>query len=268
MVQHKPLPSLLTEDDLPYTDDQPVDNELQVLLPIVLRAILALLWADRMDWFLGVNMGVYYDPLLPAVGPDAFLSVGVVRYKREQGRLSYVVQQENHVIPQWVLEIVSQKPGGEYDAKMQLYAEIGVLYYTIYNPNYWRRDRQEPFLIYRLEQGVYVQQQGNPVWMPEIGLGIGYERGFHEGLWRQWLYWYDEAGNRYPAPENVIAQERAERSRLEQELQQERELRSQAEQSRLAAEQSRLAAEQAAEQERRLREELLERLRQRGIEDV
>lgn len=222
MLQYKP-PSSLTEDDLPYTDDQPVDNELQLLLPVLLRATLAWLWAERQDWFLGVNIGLYYDPTLPAIGPDALLSLGVVRYKREQGRLSYVVPQENQVIPQWVLEIVSQKPGGEYGDKLQKYAEIGVLYYVIYNPNHWKRDKHDPFEVYRLENGVYVRQVGNPIWMPEVGLGIGYERGRHEGLEREWLYWYDEAGQKHPAPENLIDQER--------------QLRIQAEQARAQAEQ-------------------------------
>lgn len=251
MVQFKPS-SLLTEDDLPETDHQPVDNELQILLPNLLRVILALLWAERMDWFLGVNLGVYHDPKLSAIGPDAFLSLGVTRYKRESGRLSYVIAQENNVVPQWVLEVVSKTPGGEYGDKLRQYAEIGVLYYTVYNPDYWQRDRHEPFEVYRLEQGEYLRQAGNPVWMPEIGLGIGCAVGTHEGFQRQWLYWYDEQGNRHPAPENVIAQEREARSQAEQQLEQERQLRSQAEQTAL--------------QERQLREDLLERLRQRGID--
>lgn len=76
-----PVQSLLTEQDLPDTDEQPVDNELQILLPMLLRAILALAWAGRSDWFLGANLGVYYDPNKPAVGPDALLSLGVPIYR-------------------------------------------------------------------------------------------------------------------------------------------------------------------------------------------
>ena len=34
--------------------------------------------------------------------------------------------------------------------------------------------------------------------MPEIGLGIGRENGICEQWQRDWLYWYDEQGNRYP----------------------------------------------------------------------
>lgn len=206
----------LTEDHLPYSDDQPVDNELQVLLPVLLRAILALLWAERQDWFFGINLGIYHTPLQPAIGPDAFLSLGVVRYKQERGHLSYVVMQENNIVPQWALEIVSQQPGGEYADKFEKYAEVGVLYYVIYNPNHWQRDQHEPFEVYRLEDRQYVRQSGNPVWMPELGLGIGTERGQHEGLEREWLYWYNETGQRHPAPENVIAQERQLRKQAEQ----------------------------------------------------
>lgn len=245
MLQYKP-PSSLAEDDLPYTDDQPVDNELKLLLPTLLRATLGLLWADRQDWFLGVNIGLYYDVTQSAIGPDAFLSLGVARYRQERGRLSYVVAQENRVIPQWLLEIVSQKPGGEYGDKFERYAAIGVLYYVIYNPNHWQRDKHDPFEVYRLEQGQYMRQVGNPVWMAELGLGIGIERGQHEGLEREWLYWYDEIGHRYPAPENVIAQERQLRMQAEQRYLREQALRVEAKQAQLEAEQAQLEAERLA----------------------
>lgn len=238
MVQDNRLQYLPSEEDLPETDNIPVDNELQILIPTLLRAILVLLWTDRIDWFMGVNLGVYYDPDKPAIGPDAFLSLGVERF-RPSGklRLSYVVWQENKVVPQWVLEIVSKTPGGEYSDKMTKYAEMGALYYTIYNPDYWARDKHAPFEVYRLVNGAYVQQSGNPVLMPEIELGIGCYRGSHNGYTREWLYWYDQQGNRFLAPENVIQQERQRATQAEQQL----------------------------EQERRLREELLNKLRERGI---
>ena len=106
--------------------------------------------------------------------------------------------------------------------------------------------------------GVYVRQPGNPVWMPEIGLGIGCQQGVHEDWNREWLYWYDSEGNRFPAPANLIEQERQRANRAEQELEQERQRTNQAQQQ---LEQER----QRAEQERLLREELLNRLRERGI---
>jgi Uma2 family endonuclease len=216
MLQYNPLHTLPTDADLPETDHLPVDNELQLLIPTLLRAILTLHWAERMDWFFGVNLGVYYDPQKPAIAPDGVLSVGVSRFRADgRLRLSYPVWQENHVVPQWVLEVVSKTPGKEYADKMATYAEMGVLYYTVYNPDYWRRDRHDPFEVYRLTEGQYVRQLSHPVWMPELGLAIGSESGTHDQLTREWLYWYTQNGDRLPAPENVIAQEcqRAEQER-------------------------------------------------------
>ncbi len=213
MLEEEVQRSLLTEEDLPDSDEKPVDNELQVLAPVLLRAILAYIWATRSDWFFGINLGVYYDPEQPAIGPDGFLSLGVPRVRpNNKLRLSYVVAQEK-VVPQWVLEVVSKKPGGEYDEKFQCYTAIGVLYYTIYNPSHYQRDQREPFEVYKLEDGRYVRQFGNPVWMPELGLGIGHEERMQEGARRDWLYWYDRAGRRHLAPEDALAQERLLRKR-------------------------------------------------------
>jgi hypothetical protein len=107
-----------------------------------------------------------------------------------------------------VLEVVSKEPGGEYDEKLAIYAAMGVLYYTIYNPKHASRDQHEAFEVYKLEQGQYVRQLGNPVWMAELGLGIGHEVRYQEGAIRDWLYWYDEMGERYDAPEDALTQER------------------------------------------------------------
>ena len=84
--------------------------------------------------------------------------------------------EENEVVPLLTLEIVSHTPGGEYDDKLAIYARLGVLYYVIYNPEYWRRDGQMPFEVYKLVNGSYQLQIGEPYWMLEIGLGIGRAR--------------------------------------------------------------------------------------------
>ncbi len=242
MIQYNPLQYLPSAEELPDSDGTPVDNELQILVPALLRAILSWLWADRQDWFLGVNMGVYYDPQESAIVPDAFLSLGVERRKSERGRLSYVIWEENGVVPQLVLEVVSKTYGQEYGDKQAKYALIGVLYYVIYNPDYWRRDKHDPFEVYRLVNGEYVRQPDEPVLLLEIGLGIGQFRGTYEGWTREWLYWYDQEGNRFESAERQLEQEL---QRSEQQLEQER---------------------QRTEQERQLRQELLARLRERGID--
>lgn len=239
MVQYNPLQYLPSATELPDSDDTPVDNELQNLIPNLLLAILAIVWSQRMDWYFGVDMGIYYlpgqFPQTPLV-PDGFLSLGVERRKRDGGRLSYVLWEENNVVPVLALEVVSQTYGKEYDEKQRKYAQLGVLYYVIYNPEYWQRDEHEPFEVYRLESGDYVRQL-EPVWMPEIGLGIGCAQGTYKGWNREWLYWFDQQGKRFPSPDEEAAS-------LRQQLQQER---------------------QRAEQERQRAEQLVELLRQMGV---
>lgn len=203
---YNPLQYLPSAEELPDSDDTPVDNELQILVPTLLRGILAWLWS-RQDWFFGVNMGVYYEPKEPAIVPDGFLSLGVERRKSERGRLSYVLWEEKDIVPQLVLEVVSRTYGQEYQGKLLKYAQLGVMYYVVYNPDYWVRDKHEPFEVYRLVGSEYVRQQGDCVWLPEIGLGIGRGRGSFEGWNQEWLYWYDRDGNRFLSPDERIQQE-------------------------------------------------------------
>ena len=211
MLRYDPLQCLPTSAELPDADDTPVDNELQNLIPNLLEAILALAWPERIDWFFGVDMGVYHTPGEPPLVPDGFLSLGVERFIGVEGRLSYVLWEEDNVVPVWALEVVSKTYSGEYEKKKTDYAELGILYYTIYAPGRGKRRKRQAFEVYRLVEGQYVLQTGSPVWMPEIGLGIGPERGMYRGRQREWLYWYDEQGNRLPTPEE-LAQRESERA--------------------------------------------------------
>ncbi len=75
MYQYELPRYLPTADELPCSDDAPVDKELQELIPSLLKSILLILWADHMDWFFGIDMGIYTDPEQPAIAPDGFLSL-------------------------------------------------------------------------------------------------------------------------------------------------------------------------------------------------
>jgi hypothetical protein len=121
--------------------------------------------------------------------------------------------------------------------------------------------------VYKLVAGEYelLPRENNRVGLPEIGLALGYEQGEHIAWVREWLYWYDESGNRY-----LTAEERA--SEAEAIAKQERLI---ATQERLNAQQERLAKQEAeaiAQQERLAKQEaeqkaqrLAERLRSLGI---
>jgi Uma2 family endonuclease len=143
-------------------------------------------------------MGIYYDPDQPAIAPDGFLSVGVPRIIDEDLRLSYLLWEEQ-AVPILVLEVVSQTRRGEYTTKKNFYAEMGVLYYVVYNP---LRKRKPKLEVYQLEKGQYRLLAGEPVWLSELGLGIGREVGIYQGIKREWLYWYDEQGKRWWGDKN------------------------------------------------------------------
>jgi hypothetical protein len=48
MLEENALLSLPTEEDLIDCDEKPVDNELQLLAPMLLRGILSYIWDDRL----------------------------------------------------------------------------------------------------------------------------------------------------------------------------------------------------------------------------
>ncbi len=214
--------SLPSTADLPCSDATPADHEDQNLLPNLLLMLLTHLWAERMDWFLGVDMAVYHTTglnLRVPVVPDAFLSLGVERKKGDKYRRSYAVWEEQEIVPILAIEMVSHKPGGEYNKKMDIYSNLGVLYYVVYNPEFWNRDQHQPFEVYKLEAGTYRLQIGEPFWMPEAAIGMGRYQAEVGGLTREILTWYDQQGNRHLSAEETARfqaeKERQARSRLE-----------------------------------------------------
>ncbi|MCP2729046.1 Uma2 family endonuclease [Limnofasciculus baicalensis] len=246
------LPRYLpSADELPDTDETPVDNELQELIPGLLKAILLILWGGRMDWLFGIDMGIYYHPDESPIVPDGFLSLGVERFYDEELRPSYVLWDEK-VVPILVLEVVSPTYRKEYSDKLVDYEDLGVLYYVIYSS---RRRQKTHLEVHKLVDGKYELQLGNPVWLPEIGLGIGCERGNYSGVTREWLYWYDQEGKRYHTPEEQIKEKVAEVLKAQQEARvarQEAQLAKQA--TQLAQQQTQLAQQRAQKLAQKLRD--------------
>jgi Uma2 family endonuclease len=192
---------LPTAAELPDSDETPVDNQLQNDIPNLLLTLLASIWADRDDWYFGVDMAIYYDPNQAAIVPDGFLAVGVKRNVGERGRLSYVLWEES-AIPLLVLEVISEKYNSEYETKLAAYQALEIPYYIIYNPLSSRRGRhknRKRLEVYKLIAGKYklVDVEGARIWLSEIDLGLGCEEGEYTGWRREWLYWYDRSGMRY-----------------------------------------------------------------------
>ncbi|TYQ31046.1 Uma2 family endonuclease [Pseudanabaena sp. UWO310] len=241
---------LPTAEELPSSDETPVDNQLQNDIPNLLLSLLASIWADRDDWYFGVDMGIYYNPDEPAIVPDGFLAMGVKHDTGERGRLSYVLWEEQNIMPIFALEVVSERYNSEYEDKLADYQTLGILYYAIYNPLSGRRGRfknRQRLEVYRLIAGKYelLPIENNRVWLPEIDLALGYEEGEHIAWQREWLYWYNASGDRY-----LTAEERAANAEI------------MAAQERLAKQQM----QAIADQERQQKEKLATYLRSIGVD--
>jgi hypothetical protein len=148
-----------------------------------------------------------------------------------------------------------------------------VLYYTVYNPIYWRRDQHEPLEVYRLVNGGYQRQipgsqgeLGGVIWMPEVGLGIGRGMGSFCGLEREWLFWYDQNGNRFLTPEEVAQRERDLARQAIEMAQQAQEMAQQAQETAQQEREMARQAQEIAQQEREMAQKLAAKLRELGID--
>jgi hypothetical protein len=83
-----------------------------------------------------------------------------------------------------------------------------VLYYVVVNLRYGQRDGHGPLEVYKLVNGAYELQAGEPVWMPEIGLGIGRCVVASDPMQRSVLGWFDQRGDRYLTAEEQVERER------------------------------------------------------------
>ena len=135
-----------------------------------------------------------------------------------------------------MVEVVSNREGGEDSDKLRKYEVIGVPYYVIFDP--WRLLSERMLRIHQFAgtgKG-YIEQIGGL--LDTIGLGLTLWQGEYEDMEALWLRWTDREGRLIPTS--------AEWARREQ--------------------QRATEAEQHAEQERQRAERLAARLRELGVE--
>jgi Uma2 family endonuclease len=241
---------LITEDDTPLDN---IGSEKQQRL----SASSLYGWRGPRDgrpFVVMANVGLFYSVHAPALVPDLMLSIGVSLPQDvwKKSKRSYMVWEYGKP-PDLVLEIVSNLVGGEDDSKMAKYAEIGVKYYVIYDPQQLLSN--EPLRIYELHPTGY--ELMDSTWMPAIELGLTLWHGRFEDRVDTWLRWCDEHGNLLPTGEERAEQERQraeqEHQRAEQERQRAEQEQQRAEQERQRAEQERMEKEAAQQELERLR---------------
>ena len=182
-------------DHIVTEDDTPVDNVFSEKQQRLLTEALYASWhgpgAER-PFVAMSNVGLFFHVHRPPLVPDMLLSLDVEMPSEihlKQNR-SYFVWEYGKP-PDVVVEVVSNREGGEDTKKRVRYARIGVRYYAIYDPD--RMLSAEPLRVYRLEALEY-HQIGEPYWFVNVGLGLRIWQGQYEDMDADWLRWFDANG--------------------------------------------------------------------------
>lgn len=149
-------PAQLLQPLYPESDGKPMaETDTHAELFIDLRVALDNYFRNRPDVYVSGNLLIYYVEKNPAkcVAPDVFVVFGVPKGQRRV----YLLWEEG-VMPQVVIELSSRQTWrDDLQKKWQLYAELGVQEYFIFDPEYDYLDK--PLIGYRLEEGNYVEME-------------------------------------------------------------------------------------------------------------
>lgn len=141
------------------------------------------------------NVGLFHNIDQPAVVPDVMLSLDVptgLDLRRKENN-SYFIWKFGKG-PDVVIELVSDRRGGENSAKQKLYARLGIPYYVIFDPKQLLSD--EVFSCHVLLGRSYQPLPEN--WFSDVGLGVKLWEGVYEKQHAVWLRWCDARGNVIP----------------------------------------------------------------------
>ena len=223
------------------------------------------------------NVGLFYKLKGDPIVPDMLLSLGVQRpddFSQRQNRSYFTWEIGKN--PEVCIEIVSNAEGDEFAlskksqqkgksrAKKELYAQIGIPYYVVFDPLQQIQGEAEmngallrvwtisPDGYTELTSAEGITSIAQSIWLNAIGLGLTlWEGQFEEEVTRLWLRWCDREGQVIPTG--------AERAEAESQ-------RAEAESQRAEAEsQGREVERLRAEAESQRADRLAERLRAMGI---
>ena len=163
------------------------------------------------------NVGLFFTPRQPPLCPDVMLALDVdvnvdLSFRENRSYFLWVVGK----VPDVVIEVVSDRRGGEDSDKMREYARAGIPYYVIFDPEeHLSGGMLRAYCLSGRSYGPI-----NPAYFPEIGLGVTFWDGAYEGQQARWLRWCDRKGRVIPTGREGIEQERErseqERKRAEQ----------------------------------------------------
>ena len=186
-------------------DETPVDNPLSEKQMRLLTEPLYTSWEgppERADeehtgaprlFIAAANVGLFATPHEDPLVPDVFLSLDVEWHRdiaKEKRHRTYFFWEIGKP-PDVVIEIVSNKKGGELGRKKRRYARMRVLYYVVWDP---LGMLGEPALhSFELRGDLYVPM-AEP-WFEAAGLGLTEWNGWFEHMEYDWLRWARRDGS-------------------------------------------------------------------------
>jgi Uma2 family endonuclease len=182
-------------------DDEPVDNFFSAKEQRLLASSLYASWTPlpsedgskkRRRFLADVNVGIFFALHQPPLVPDFFLSLDVEPHKDwyKKEHRSYFVWEFGKV-PEVVIEIVSNRKGGELTSKLKDYAQMGVNYYAAHDPE--RQLSKDALRVYELGFGKRYRLRED-YRLPDLGLSLTLWKGVFEGKEDEWLRWLDAKG--------------------------------------------------------------------------
>jgi len=166
---------------------------------VILEKSLELLWQDRHDFFIGVNLTVYFsrEQLLTHEfrGPDVFIVLGTERRDRQ----SWITWEEGGKYPDVIFELLS-KTTEDVDRviKKDIYQDR---FRT--SEYFWFSPQTLEFEGFRLMAGQYQEIPADERgwrWCEKLNLYLG--------IADNWLRYFTRDGVLIPTPEEAVVQER------------------------------------------------------------
>lgn len=183
-------------DDLVTEDDAPVDNMFSEKQQRLLTESLYTSWKPKRPFLATANVGLFFTPSEPPLVPDVLLSLdskAPADFRPKENR-SYFVWEFGKP-PSLVIEIVSNKVGGEDTIKLTGYARLGIAFYVIFDP--FLLLSETPLRVYRLNGASYEPMPSDSqarFFFPGLDLGVRCWQGDYEGCDTTWLRWLESAG--------------------------------------------------------------------------
>jgi Uma2 family endonuclease len=183
-------------------DDTPVDNFASAKQQ---RLLVATLYSSLQNqpFLAEANVGIYYTDLEPQIVPDFFLSLDVRTPEKwwEKQNRCYMIWRFGKP-PEVAIEIVSNKKGDELGKKLEIYQQMRVSYYVVYDPT--QQLGEKVLNIYELRGARYFE--ATETWLEQVGLGLTIWSGKFEEREDTWLRWCDRNGVVLPTGDEKASQ--------------------------------------------------------------